>query len=356
MNYLQRYRYLFALLLAATCGCVSDNQIKTAPTDLAKGEIALFYATDRNIENENKSNFEYGEKRGSAVSFGICQVVIDIKKDAARRKSLWYFKPHVYNHIKDLKKIDKHQFLSAVRRKLATGKNKKILIFIHGYNESFDDAAKKFAQIVYSLKFDGLPIFFSWASRDKLNGYFADEATIKWSKVNIKNFIKDLLYADSSSQIYLVAHSMGNRGMTRAFNDIISDDPLLATRFKALIMAAPDIDSEVFKVDIAPKMLAARVPVVLYVSTKDLAMSSSASLKTTYQRLGDGHHPVIIAGIDTIDISLVSRKILGHNYIFNNQAVIEDLAEVINRGTPPESRSCLKPAKTAEGPYWKMEK
>jgi hypothetical protein len=85
-------------------------------------------------------------------------------------------------------------------------------------------------------------------------------------------------------------------------------------------------------------------------------MSSSASLKTTYQRLGDGHHPVIIAGIDTIDISLVSRKILGHNYIFNNQAVIEDLAEVINRGTPPASRSCLKPAKNAEGPYWKMEK
>ena len=45
------------------------------------------------------------------------------------------------------------------------------LVFVHGYNNGFDDALFRTAQIAYDLKYDGAPFLYSWPSGAGIAGY-----------------------------------------------------------------------------------------------------------------------------------------------------------------------------------------
>ncbi|HEY8360578.1 MAG TPA: alpha/beta hydrolase, partial [Ramlibacter sp.] len=62
--------------------------------------------------------------------------------------------------------------------------------------------------------------------------------------------------------VYLTAHSMGNRAQTRALVSLLAEKPTLRSRLKEeVILTAPDIDADVFRRDIAPALVKAGRPV-----------------------------------------------------------------------------------------------
>ena len=148
---------------------------------------------------------------------------------------------------------------------------KNAFVFVHGYNVAFEDATRRTAQISYDLGFDGAPVFYSWPSQGTVARYIVDETNIEWAQANIKRFLEDLASNSDAENIYLTAHSMGSRGLTRAFTELVAEKPALRTRFREVILAAPDIDAEVFKRDIAPKL----APATLYASSQDKALELS---------------------------------------------------------------------------------
>lgn len=86
----------------------------------------------------------------------------------------------------------------AARIKASTGK--RAFIFVHGYNVTFEDAAKRTAQISYDLAFDGAPIFYSWPSQRLPTplGY-TDEQNSEWSQANLRSFLSDF-FTQSDAQ------------------------------------------------------------------------------------------------------------------------------------------------------------
>ena len=42
------------------------------------------------------------------------------------------------------------------------------LVFVHGFNTTFDNALFRTAQIAYDLKFDGAPFVYSWPSQGQV--------------------------------------------------------------------------------------------------------------------------------------------------------------------------------------------
>lgn len=149
-------------------------------------------------------------------------------------------------------------FLSELSHVIQRSSKKSAFIFVHGYNVSFADAAKRTAQISYDLGFDGAPVFYSWPSAGELDGYRGDEESIKWAQGHIEAFIKDVTEQTGAESIYLIAHSMGNRGLTRAFSNLIASESYDASVIKEVVLTAPDIDAEVFRNEIAPKI---RLPI-----------------------------------------------------------------------------------------------
>ena len=132
------------------------------------------------------------------------------------------------------------------------------MIFIHGYNVSFEDAARRTGQMAYDLGFDGAPVFYSWPSQGDVARYTVDENNIEWSTPHLQAFLTDFLQKTEAAKVYLIGHSMGNRGLARAVAGLIDSQPELAGASAEIILTAPDIDADVFQQEIAPRLTAAR--------------------------------------------------------------------------------------------------
>lgn len=103
-------------------------------------------------------------------------------------------------------------FFEGIASDISATPEQSALIFVHGYNVSFVDAARRTAQMADDLQFSGVPVFFSWPSRAKYQSYTVDERNIEWAELDIKDFLRDFMEKTKATHVYLVAHSMGTRG------------------------------------------------------------------------------------------------------------------------------------------------
>lgn len=92
-----------------------------------------------------------------------------------------------------------------------------IMIFAHGYDESFNKSLQDTALIASELEGQMpaqavLPIAFSWPSFDSTKDYSADEANLEWSKKSFTTLVARLLVAKKpETKLVIVGHSMGCR-------------------------------------------------------------------------------------------------------------------------------------------------
>ena len=325
-------------------------------------KMPIYFATDRNY-NETKDVYEqFGAKR-SKLKYGICEVSIphDHKIGHIESPSIWRFEfsedPEKHIVLQSTKLLDKNTFFKKLSTNIKKSSKKSSFLFVHGYNVSFGDAAKRTAQISYDLLFDGEAVFYSWPSQGNISAYTRDEANIKWAEANIKNFLEDYITRSEAEEIYLVAHSMGNRGLTRAIVSLFKEKPELKAKIKEIILAAPDIDADVFKRDIAPQMVSlVQKPITLYVSADDVALKASKTLHG-YPRAGDsGDGIVLIDGIETIDATGIDTSFLSHSYFADTTSIISDIFDLIKTGQRANSRKRLKLIELRNSIYWKVKK
>jgi len=202
--------------------------------------------------------------------------------------------------------------------------------------------------------FEGKAVFYSWPSQSSMFKYPQDELNIEWSGRNIKLFLEDYITKSESNDIYLVAHSMGNRGLTKAIIELMNEKPKLAQKIKEIILAAPDIDADVFKNDIAPKMTSKiKKPITLYVSRNDLALKASNTFHGNPRAGECGAIPLIAKGIETIDASDVDTSFLSHSYFADTNSIISDISELIQSGKRALERESLILKNYLNEKYWK---
>ena len=325
--------------------------------------MRVFYATDR-APARNFNTVDQGEKyTGARGPMAYGQAFVSIPRGHVpgelEAPSIFRleFREDPTKHVVLLETTpqSKAAFLTALKARVAASKGRNLFLFVHGYNVSFADAARRTAQLSYDLSFDGAPMFFSWPSQAKLSGYTVDEANIEWSTRHIKQFIADMADQSGSPNIYLIGHSMGTRGLTRALKELIAERPDLKGRFREVILAAPDIDADVFRSDLAPALSKAGRRVTLYASSKDMALRASKKVHG-YPRAGDAESGVLIVkGIDTIDASRVDDSILAHSYFVESVSVIKDIASMFRMRLAAAQRSSLRAIKTRFGQYWRIE-
>ena len=109
--------------------------------------------------------------------------------------------------------LPESDFLAQVNDLIQKSPRREAFVFVHGYNVSFEDAARRTGQIARDLKFQGAPILYSWPSRASLFSYSADEATVEVSAVRFAEFLRKLAQSAGASVLHIIAHSMGNRAV-----------------------------------------------------------------------------------------------------------------------------------------------
>jgi esterase/lipase superfamily enzyme len=237
----------------------------------------------------------------------------------------------------------KQKFFADIIGVVKNSRRKSAFIFVHGYRVTFEDAARRTAQMAHDLEFDGAPIFYSWPSQGTLSGYPADENNIEWSQKNLKYFLADFTSRTDAENIFLIAHSMGSRSLIGAFTQLIAEKP--ASRFREIILAAPDIDADIFKRDIAPQI----PPATLYVSSHDEALGASKKFHKSLRAGDSGAGPIVYRGIDTVDAANVTTDLFGHSYLFG-RPLLQDMFYLIRDGKRADDRAGLKAIETPAGP------
>jgi len=297
------------------------------------------------------------------ISYGICEISIPRghKPGELEAPSIWRFEftenPDKHVVLLKIHQQEKKSYFRNLKDVISHSKGENAFIFIHGYNVTFTEAARRTAQIAYDLGFDGAPVFYSWPSQGELGGYPTDEENIRWAQDNVKQFLQDFVEKTEAKNIYLIAHSMGSRALTNAITTLVGEKPEFKKRFREIILAAPDISARTFRDNIAPKMIEASSNITLYVSGDDKALAASHKFHDIPRAGEAGKNMIIFKGIDTIDATGIDASLLGlgHSYFAEAKSIIADILSIF-KGKRPDKRKTLKPIKTDRGTYWSFQK
>jgi esterase/lipase superfamily enzyme len=350
---------ILALSVMTLGGCASKQMATMHEPDYAV--VRTFFATDRNVTRETKPDKMFGGRR-SRLTYGSCDVSIprDHQMGELESPSIWKleFREDPEKHVVLLSASirSKDEFFADVAARVHESPKSSAFLFVHGYNVSFADAARRTAQISYDLGFEGAPVFYSWPSQGTVAAYTVDEQNIQWAQANLRSFLEDFFIRSDAQNVYLIAHSMGNRALTRAIASLLTDKPELRDRLTEVILAAPDIDADVFKRDIAPALTAAGRPVTLYASSKDLALAASRKVHGSPRAGDSGQGLVLVEGIETIDATDVDTGFLGHSYFAETKSVLSDMFYMLRSGQRADDRFDLRRVDTAAGHYWEFKR
>lgn len=261
--------------------------------------------------------------------------------------------PEEHFTLQRVQQMDRESFLQDLRADVQSSPAKHAFVFIHGYNVLFREAALRTAQLRYDLNFDGPAAFFSWPSNGSLVSYASDEETVNLTERSgvLHRFLTDFVSETGAESVHLIAHSMGNRLMTRAFEKLPDTTNSQGQKtISQLIMAAPDVNPAEFML-LADRIKDLTRSRTLYASEKDIALIGSEVLRmSNYTRLGQGGPSrVIVDGVQTIDASDLGRDLfdLGHSY-YVHPLVMQDLKHLLNTADISQMRPWLR----SVGDYW----
>ena len=188
--------------------------------------------------------------------------------------------------------------------------DRNILLFVHGYNTDFPSAVLRAAQFSHDSNFDGIPVLFTWASRGRTLDYVYDLN----SALHARDALLEtgIVLNDTSAQrIDVVAHSMGNFLTVEAIRQQalrggVRDGGLVRRgKFNAVVLAAPDIDIDLFRRQLTWLNLQ-EPPVYVLTSGDDKALALSRRIAGGVERAGAADPAELSAlGLTVIDLSQV---------------------------------------------------
>jgi esterase/lipase superfamily enzyme len=356
----------FVLCLQLTSGCGPTkpdvvtpevNHFDLYPKD-ADGliQVNAFFATDRSSGDTSKAPLLFGPERGD-LTYGICRISlppdhrIGVLESPSGMKFWGGMEPQKHVMVQEaLISNNDSLFFADIARYVKTSAQRRLFMFIHGYNVSFEDAARRAGQFAYDLDFTGAAVFYSWPSQASLSGYTVDETNIQWTQSNFKRFLQDLMIYSQADQIFLMAHSMGNRALSQVLASLASSKEKEAlSNIKEIVFIAPDVDAQVMQNNLIPEINQSGVPITLYVSSQDRALLASKKVHG-YERAGE--RVIIMPNVETIDATQASGDFMGHSYFAQSRAIIGDLYYLFRDRLRADNRFGLKPVQNENGKYW----
>lgn len=187
--------------------------------------------------------------------------------------------------------------------------NRKVAIFVHGYNYNFAEALFRLAQMSGDANIDGTPILFAWPSQASVAGYVADKEAVTYSRDYLVEMLIALSRNRKKGDIVLFGHSMGGWLVMEALRQLKLEGREDVLSRIEVVLAAPDIDADVFRtqVTVVGKM---SPPLTVLVSKDDRALKASSLLAADSVRIGalDVEDPgvretALRQGVQIIDIS-----------------------------------------------------
>ncbi|MCS3741578.1 MULTISPECIES: alpha/beta hydrolase [unclassified Rhizobium] len=318
-------------LSVATSGCASRAQDVLRPLAVAPvgtTRVTMLVATTRK-SSEDPGKLYSGD-RGTAISLN--SVAVSIPPDRNRKIGAvqWPSRmpPNPQNDFA-VTQVDKVESEGKALDWYRRNRNKKhqVIIFVHGFNNTYADAVFRFAQIVHDSGTDAAPILFTWPSRGRVFDYLYDKESANYSRRALEDLILQAVKSPDVSDVTILAHSMGGWLAAEALRGVAMREKSIPAKVKNVILASPDIDIDVFRrqfTEMGPK----RPHFAILTSKHDKALEVSGWLSGGVKRLGGSdlrpYAPLLDdLGVSVIDTSAIATNDpLGHNAFADSPEIV----------------------------------
>jgi esterase/lipase superfamily enzyme len=343
----------------------------TTTEDTTWDLVPVFFGTDRE-EQPDPKRLQFNAERGRRLELGQAMVTVPKSHQVPNLERPWvvkipYFDVTIYEEAEDpdkhftmlkINKLPEAEFLKLARERIAASNRYKdhAIVFVHGYNTSFDHALYRTAQIAYDLKFDGAAFLYSWPSGGAVASYTYDRESAQASEPYLRQFLDLVVKQTGAKSVSIIAHSMGNQPLLDVLKDMRSGGPESVV-INEVILAAPDVDADNFA-NVAQRIEGIAKGVTLYAASNDRALIVSRNFWRN-PRAGDvpASGPLIVPGIETIDVTAASTDsfALNHSGYAENNDLLQDIGKLILSGLrPPDQRlPALKRTPSPKGDYWR---
>ncbi len=275
-------------LLLAGCGGRPTGVLVPQPTVEGAHTVEMLVATTRAPEPSAPGVLFSGE-RGRGMRFA--DIAVSIPPDGARRigEVQWPQRTPAdpAREFATVRadvlepRVTMARFDARIRRTT----DRRVLVFVHGYNTRFEEAVYRFAQIIHDSRAPALPVLFTWPSRGRLIAYGYDRESAGYSRDALESVLQTLVDDRDVREIAVLAHSMGNWTALEALRQMAIRKGKLSPKIKDVMLAAPDVDVDVFRRQIA-EIGDSRPPFTLFVSRDDEALAVSRRVWGDRTRLG----------------------------------------------------------------------
>ena len=336
--------------------CTSDGE------DQAFQRIEVYYGTNRKPSGRTSPSAFYKNVYDDTgtVRYGATYVTLPCNRELGAIPSpRWWrgeFRPTKSKHVvlEDVRPIDSvSAFWAETKERMAGSGRKEALVFIHGFNVTFEGAAQRTAQLAADFELDGVPFFYDWPSRGSMFRYTADRDLVGAALFkSLATFLQGVAEKTGAERVHVIAHSLGNEFLLGALKELDDNQYRDVTEppFSEVIFASPDVAVTDFKALAAEtKRLADRM--TLYASQEDKALWFS-SWQAKMRRAGSAAEKVVVAGIDSIDTSKASAGFVGHSDFAGNG--LDDLRSVVWHSLKPDSRCVLEPKPVEDLKIWEF--
>jgi esterase/lipase superfamily enzyme len=356
------------------------------PEEYTSPLVELIYVTDRAPETDEAGNLRYGYNRSNSVSVGT--TVVNLGENATWEDLVEASRTHtrfgkfelalvsieeitrlpptpIPYEVIDGEVVEDPEALAArkasvallqaeVDRRLALTPRKDAYIYVHGYHNTFEDAAFALAELWHFFGREGLPIVYTWpAGYPGIFGYTYDRESSEFTVFHLKQLIKWLAEQPEIENIHLIAHSRGTDVALSAFRELViwargaGLDPREHFKIKNFVLAAADVDLQVVSQRIGAERVALAVDqATVYASPGDEAIGFAETLFASPRgRVGT----VAIGDLTEVEKRRMKANAArvtvvnfegestgyGHDYFRTNPAVSSDLVLMIRYGIKP---------------------
>ncbi|WP_264046178.1 alpha/beta hydrolase [Methylobacterium flocculans] len=275
--------------LTACAGRPTGVLLPIADTQQSPGtsRVDMLVATTRKAATDRGVLFS-GE-RGDAVTY--THLAVSIPPDATRQPgSVQWPKSLPGNPATDFvalraEPVERAKVAEWTGRTGRRGAKRHVLVFLHGFNNKFEDAVFRFAQIVHDAGAEVAPVLFTWPSRGSVLAYGYDRESTNFSRNGLETLLRDLARDPNVGEVTVLAHSMGNWLTLESLRQMAIRDRRVAPKIRNVILAAPDVDMDLARAafhDMGPD----RPRLTLMVSGDDQALAVSRLVWGDSVRLG----------------------------------------------------------------------
>lgn len=317
----------------------------------------VFFGTNRDPRFQRGALVDFGSDISRELSFGVCEVTVPAGRRVGSLGSpMWRRLLNRYDDrlkLSRLISLDQQLFWSFINQSAAEmNVRARPTIFVHGFNNTFENAVLRAAQIGYDLGIGQGVGLFSWPSRGSLSNYSGDEASAEASKYALADFLEQFVLNTNQGGVNIIAHSMGCRLALNAFEVLSSDRKNILRSINQVILAAADVDT-----NIMPRLGMSCVNHVKrttsYVSSKDRALALSGWLHN-YPRVGITPPTFVLEKMDTIIANDGASTGICHDYVGSNRSILKDIFDLLKSNCAPENRFAVKKVLSGSKVYWQI--